>query len=130
MTSSLARRRQGCWDHIPLGFLPLGATPLPSVPVSFRSMYQLCSSALSFFSVNAKMLPPFLIASFFCASSWRASEIRSKPAEEGHASARRILSALRSLPYALCFDCTSSFSLILLLTFLERHVEEKDSDFD
>jgi hypothetical protein len=49
----------------------------------------MCQSAVSpsvFLSVNAKMAPPFFIASFRSASSERAEERRSKAPEEGKES--------------------------------------------
>ena len=72
--------------NLPPGFLPSGARPLPTVPVSFRSMCQLSCSPCSFFSVKAKMAPPFWMASLRSASLERADAIASKAADEGQAS--------------------------------------------
>lgn len=75
----------GC-NYAPVDDLPSGAWPLPTVPVSFKSMYQSADSPLSFLSVMLKMAPPFLMASLRSASSLRASATQSKAAEEGQAS--------------------------------------------
>jgi hypothetical protein len=65
-------------------FLPSGASPLPTVPVSLRSMYQESVSPAVFLSVKAKMAPPFLMASLRSASeAEREREISSKAAEAG-----------------------------------------------
>jgi len=69
------------------GFLPSGARPLPTVPVSLRSMYHDSVSEALFFSVKAKIAPPFLMASLRSASEPEmAREISSKAAEAGKAS--------------------------------------------
>lgn len=72
--------------NIPLAFLPSGAVPLPTVPLSFRSMYQSLVSFCAFLSVKAKTAPPFLMASLRSESSESADEMRSKAAEDGKAS--------------------------------------------
>lgn len=71
---------------IPLAFFPSGAEPLPTFPLSFRSMYQSLVSFCAFLSVKAKMAPPFLMASFRSESSDSAEEMRSKAEEDGKAS--------------------------------------------
>lgn len=78
---------------IPSLFFPSGAVPLPTVPVSLRSMYQLSCAPEPFFNVKAKTAPPFLIASLRSASEEeRAEEMRSKASEAGNCSARKIVS--------------------------------------
>jgi hypothetical protein len=68
-------------------FLPSGAVPLPTVPVSFRSMNHESVSPEVFLSVKAKMTPPFLMASCLSAGELeRDWEMASKAAEEGKAS--------------------------------------------
>jgi hypothetical protein len=65
-------------------FLPSGASPLPTVPVSFKSMYHESVSPEVFLSVKAKIAPPFLMASLRSASeAEREREISSKAAEAG-----------------------------------------------
>lgn len=69
---------------LPVGFSP---SPLPTVPLFFRSMCQLSVSPAAFFSVKAKTAFPCLIASFLSASlAERASLMASKAAEEGYLS--------------------------------------------
>lgn len=75
-------------DNIPDGSLPSGARPVPTLPVSFRSMYQLFCSPAVFLRVKAKIAPPFLMASLRSFSSERAEAIRSKASDEGQASLR------------------------------------------
>ena len=48
---------------VTLAFLPEGATPLPTLPVSLRSMCHDSVSPDAFLSVKAKMALPFLMAS-------------------------------------------------------------------
>jgi hypothetical protein len=75
--------------RVTAAFLPSGANPLPTVPVSLRSMYHESVSPEAFLSVKAKMAPPFLMASLRSASEEeREREISSKAAEEGWASRR------------------------------------------
>jgi hypothetical protein len=68
------------------GFLPSGATPRPTVPVSLRSMCH-DSSLPEFFSVKAKMPFPDLMAALRSAGeAEKAASIASKAAEEGKSS--------------------------------------------
>jgi hypothetical protein len=68
-------------------FLPSGATPLPTVPLSLRSMYHESVLPALFLSVKAKMAPPFLMASLRSASEEeRERAISSKAAEAGNSS--------------------------------------------
>jgi len=115
-------------DNLPFAFLPVGAVPLPTLPVSFRSMYQSLVSPLPFLSVNAKMAPPFFMASFRSASSERAEEIRSKASEEGQAPVGRrseyglsnhvdvqiaiIVLSLRVIPSCCSATLTGSIGLV------------------
>ena len=74
----------------PSAFFPSGASPLPTSPLSFKSIYQLSVLLALFFNVNAKMALPFLTASFRSASSdCRELLMASKAAEEGKASEKR-----------------------------------------
>ena len=76
--------------HEPSAFFPLGASPLPTSPFSFRSICQLSVFPSLFFSVNAKTALPFFTASFRSASSdWRELLMASKAAEEGNESDER-----------------------------------------
>ena len=69
--------------NVTAAFLPSGAGPLPTVPLSLRSMYH-DSSLPAFLSVKEKMAPPFLMASLRSASEEeRERAISSKAAEEG-----------------------------------------------
>src|SRR6266516_1807097 len=78
-------------DSSPSVVLPSGPVPLPTVPDSFKSTYQLLVSPALFLSVNAKIAFPFLIASFRSVSSaLRALLMRSNASEEGNASKLRI----------------------------------------
>jgi hypothetical protein len=70
-------------------FLPSGATPLPTVPVSFKSMYHESVAPAVFLSVKAKIAPPFLIASCLSEGEEREREISSKAAEAGKDSGGR-----------------------------------------
>jgi hypothetical protein len=72
--------------NVTAAFFPSGATPLPTVPVSFKSMYHdSCSPAL-FLRVKAKIAPPVLMASARSeAEEERERDISSKAAEEGKA---------------------------------------------
>lgn len=74
--------------RVTLAFLPSGAGPFPTVPVSLRSMcHDSCLS--SFLSVKLKMAPPFLMASVRSASEEaRERAISSKAAEEGKSAGR------------------------------------------
>ena len=75
-------------DSVTVAFL--GGAPLPTVPLSFRSMYHDSVAPAPFFSVKANTAPPFAIASFRPASSaFRDCAIASKAADEGKASAVR-----------------------------------------
>lgn len=77
-------------DNVPPAFLPSGASPLPTTPVSLRSMCQLSCAPSGFLSVKAKMAPPCFIASLRSVSDEeRDEEMRSKAAEEGKASVVR-----------------------------------------
>ena len=70
-------------------FLPSGATPLPTVPLSLRSMYHESVLPALFLRVKAKMAPPFLMASLRSASEEeRERAISSKAAEAGNSSGR------------------------------------------
>lgn len=70
------------------GFLPSGATPRPTVPVSLRSMCH-DSSLPAFLSVKAKMPLPDLMAALRSASEpAREAWIASKAAEEGKSAGR------------------------------------------
>lgn len=94
---------------------PAGASPFPTSPFSFKSRYQLSVLPCAFLRVKAKMALPFLMASFRSASSARrASEIRSKAAEDGKASARRWASSQRG--YWWIF-------MLLQPTGFQRHLE-------
>lgn len=72
---ALALPAINCWKSeslntsVTLAFLPSGATPLPTVPVSLRSMCQDSVLPSLFLMVNAKTALPFLMASFRPASS-------------------------------------------------------------
>jgi hypothetical protein len=78
-----------CLTISPFAFLPSGTSPFATSPFSFRSMYQLSVAPDAFFSVNAKMALPFLIASLRSASfDFSESLMRSKAADDGKASAR------------------------------------------
>ena len=77
-------------------------------------MCQSAVSPLSFFKVKAKMVPPFLMASFRSASSASAEEMRSKAAEEGKASV---------VYQHWCLD-TRSKQTKERPTVLERHLDE------
>ena len=79
---------------IPFAFFPSGAAPVPTFPLSFKSMCQSAVSPAGFLSVKAKIAPPFFIASFFSASSERAEERRSKAPEEGKESMSGVSSVL------------------------------------
>ena len=69
------------------GFLPSGASPLPTVPVSFKSMYHDSVALEAPLSVKAKIALPFLMASWRSASeAEREREISSKATEDGMAS--------------------------------------------
>lgn len=72
--------------RVTLAFFPSGASPLPTVPDSFKSMYH--DSALpAFLSWKAKIAPPFFIASLRSASfAERDAAMASKAADEGKAS--------------------------------------------
>ena len=73
--------------HKPSAFFPLGASPLPTTPFSFKSICQLSVFPSVFFNVNAKTALPFFTASFRSASSdWRELLMASKAAEEGNES--------------------------------------------
>lgn len=98
---------------LPPAFSPSGAVPLPRVPVFLRSIYQLSWLFSAFLSVKAKMAPPFLTASFFSASSERASRIKSKAAEEGYASVRDQTNISDNISSVDKRECQ--------LTVLERH---------
>lgn len=81
-----------------VAFLPSGATPRPTVPVSLRSMCQ-DSSLPAFFSVKAKMPFPDLMAALRSAGeAAREASIASKAAEEGK-------SAVGSVSAGLVFLC-------------------------
>lgn len=73
--------------NVTAAFLPSGAAPWPTVPVSLRSMYHdSCAPAL-FLRVKAKMALPCLMASLRSASEEeRERAISSKAAEEGKSS--------------------------------------------
>ena len=90
-----------CRDDIPLAFFPSGAAPLPTDPLSLRSMNQSLVSFWAFLSVKAKMAPPFLMASLRSASSERAEEMRSKADEDGKASKRWFLLEGKSSSHGL-----------------------------
>lgn len=100
-------------DHVnsPVGSLPDGARPVSTLPVSFRSMYQLSCAPSPFLRVKAKMAPPFLMASLRSASSDRAEAIKSKAADEGQASFQNNVSNIHRA-------CQS----IEVRTFLKRHL--------
>ena len=69
-----------------LAFLPSGAVPRPTVPVSFRSMCH-DSSLPAFLSLKAKMPLPDLMAALRSAGDAdREAWIASKAAEEGKSS--------------------------------------------
>lgn len=69
-----------------MAFLPAGATPLPTLPVSLRSRCQL-SVVAPFLMVKAKMPLPCLMAASFSVS--RALAKASKAAEDGILSGER-----------------------------------------
>lgn len=65
----------------------LGGAPLPTSPVSFRSMYQDSVAPDAFLRSKAKIALPFLMASLRPASSFLSEDaMASKAAEEGKAS--------------------------------------------
>lgn len=73
--------------NIPPASPPSGAVPRPTVPLLFRSTYQLSCLPSAFLSVKAKTAPPFLIASLRPASSEeREEEMASKAVELGKES--------------------------------------------
>ena len=77
----------GNWD-LPSAFLPAGASPLATSPLSLRSMCQLSVFPSLFLSVNEKTALPFFTASFRPASSdFSELFMTSKASEEGNASA-------------------------------------------
>lgn len=74
-------------DSVTSAFLPAGASPFETTPLSFRSMCQASSWPLVFLSLNAKMALPLLTASLRSASDEvRELFMASKAAEEGNAS--------------------------------------------
>jgi hypothetical protein len=76
--------------NVTLAFLPSGAAPFPTVPVSLRSMCHFSTAPAGPFSSKAKMLPPFLMASFRSASlEERDAEITSNAAEEGKSAVQK-----------------------------------------
>ena len=76
---------------LPFAFFPLGASPFPTVPDSFRSIYQLAVSPDLFFNVNANILLPCFMASFRSASlDCNDSLMASKASDEGKASAESV----------------------------------------
>jgi hypothetical protein len=76
-------------DSVTLAFF--GGSPLPTSPFSLRSMYHDSVAPALFFSVKAKMAPPFLMASWRPASSFlREVWIASKAADEGKASGWKV----------------------------------------
>lgn len=97
--------------NIPVGSLPDGARPVSTLPVSFRSMYQLSCAPSPFLRVKAKIAPPFLMASLRSASSDKAEAIRSNAADDGQASFGNNVSDFHRA-------CLS----IEVHTFLERHL--------
>jgi hypothetical protein len=79
-----------CMAILPFAFLPSGASPFATSPFSFKSICQLSVAPEAFFSVNAKMALPFLIASLRSASfDFSDSLMRSKACDDGKASTRR-----------------------------------------
>jgi len=64
----------------------LSPRPLPTTPLSFRSMCQLSVSPAAFLRVKAKTALPCLMASFLSASLLSASLMASKAADEGNLS--------------------------------------------
>ena len=71
-------------DILPSGCFPSGASPLPTLPDSFRSMCQLPTWPWSFLSLKAKMAWACLIAFFrSAASACNAPLMFSKAVEEG-----------------------------------------------
>lgn len=79
-------RREGLM-YIPSDFLPSGAVPLPTLPVSLRSMNQLSWAPAGFLRVMAKTAPPFLMASLRSASDDDSAWLmRSNEAEDGKAA--------------------------------------------
>jgi len=76
---------------LPSAVLPSGASPLQTSPLSFKSMYQLSNAPEVFFSVNAKIALPFLMASMRSASfDFNDWLIKSNAEEDGKASIRAI----------------------------------------
>ena len=74
-------------DSVVVAFLPSGARPLPTAPLSLRSRYQESVSPAGFFNVKAKIAPPAcLMAALRSDSVERTEEMASKAAEEGKAS--------------------------------------------
>ena len=70
--------------YSPSAFFPSGASPLPTAPLSLRSICQLSVAPDSFLSVKAKIACPFVTASCRSAlSDSRALLISSKAWEEG-----------------------------------------------
>jgi hypothetical protein len=79
-------------DKVVVAFLPSGASPLPTVPLSLRSRYQDSVSPAGFFNVKAKIAPPAcLMAALRSDSVERTEEMASKAAEEGKASESSVL---------------------------------------
>ena len=75
---------------LPSAFLPSGTSPLHISPLSFRSIYQLSVVPDVFFSVNANIALPFLMASLRSASfDFSDSLMRSKAADDGKASVEK-----------------------------------------
>jgi hypothetical protein len=71
------------------GFLPSGASPLPTVPVSLRSRCHDSSLPL-FLSVKPKMAPPCLMASLRSAGEESVEAMASKASDEGKSAGRRV----------------------------------------
>jgi hypothetical protein len=72
---------------VAVAFLPSGAAPFPTVPVSLRSMYHVSCVPALFLSVKAKIALACLMASLRSASEAESErEISSNAAEEGKSS--------------------------------------------
>lgn len=67
-------------------FFPVGASPLATSPVSFRSMCQAASSPAGFLSLKAKTAAPALMAVARSLGEEREEAMRSKALEDGKAS--------------------------------------------
>jgi hypothetical protein len=92
--------------HLPFA---LAGRPFRTSPLSFKSMCQLSVSPALFFSVNANMALPFLMASLRSVSEdWRASLMASNASEDGKEAVQESVCCLQCAVSAEC-------------TVLERH---------